>query len=658
MVVRTVHPLVIFLPETGIEPYARSLAVLADAGRTSGQPVLLTKCTGQLSYCTMMAMHGVSLQDVAASKKSLCAICSAKHNEICEAYGFESLELAHMAVPTEELLQIIDAHSHDLGDIEYAGFRVGTIAAFDFSLLTKHLYSADISPEHRELMRALVLNTMLSLAYAREVIQGNTPNTVLCFNEYAACQAVRFCAYNTDVCYVMVSLPVHMGICGAYFTCTKNLLPEYTFKHLAQWSEVRHMPITDKNIYACVDDVLFRSYGENSHVFSPNKNCSLDALCENLGIDISKKICVVYTSSLDERYGLDSSLNLWNKHPGRADAFDSQIEWLQDLRTFASTQNDVQIVVRIHPREGTKKRKGVSEHLLQLQAAFAEQMQNFIVVWPDAPVSSYDLMELADVVLVAWSTMGAESFRVGVPVLSWAGNMYYVDSKCMRVATTKESYFTVLDEMLHQIPTFEQLCEGIRYYHWRTFIPCIDMSESVDSNPYLSSYWPKAPESRRNIIHDILQGKAADPVAYNVSLWKAALNERSQDYERSAIVDGIRALVEVTFCPPRHKPVPLWFKVVRKCVRILTKKTLAWQTSTIPHVQDFAHLQLECVSALQDDNDLRKRTRHNKNLRVLVSNGNENAYYRHGICLHRTSKLISRLGSYIAAFNSAASNNI
>lgn len=656
--VSSIPPVVIFLPETGIEPYARSLAVLADAGRTAGQRVLVTKCTGQLTYCLMMAMHEVSLEDVPMRKKSLCAICCAKHDEICTAYGFEPLNLSQIAIPADEIAKKSDAESHDLGSVKYAGFSVGTMAAYDFSLSTKQLYSPEVSPDHLELMRAFVHNTMQSLAYARGIIQLYMPAVILCFNEYAACQAVRFCAYSSNIHYVAVSLPMHMGICGALSYCSNDLLPVYTLKHLAQWPNVCDLPISEKAVNACFDDVIFRSYGDNSHLFSPNKETALDALCDNIGVNISKKICVVYTSSLDERYGLDSSLTAWNINPDRADAFESQIEWLQYLQSFVATRDDVQVIVRIHPREGTRKRKGVSGHLVQLQAAFAEQTPDFIIVWPDDPVSSYDLMELADVVLVAWSTMGVESFRVGVPVLAWAGNMYYVDSKCMRVATTKESYFTVLDEMLHQAPTFEQLSEGIRYYYWRTFIPCIDMAETVDSNPYLSSYWPKAPDSRRSIIQEIMQGKVADPVDYNVFQWKAALNESSQDSEQRAIVDGLRALIEVTFCPPQHKPVPLWYRVVRKAVRILTKKNLVWQNSTVPQVQDFTHLQLECLSGQQKDSDLRQRTRKNNNLRVLVSNGNENAYYRHGICLHRTSKLISRLGSYIAAFHSAASNDL
>lgn len=651
--------LLLFLPETGIEPYLRTLAILADGARQPGQRIWVTQCDGNFSYCSMMGMYNVPIADIAASKKKLCAICKAKLDEVCREYDFLPLPISSLALELpQSVVSLINEQHTDLGGLVYEGFPLGQMAAYDFSLATKHVYSVGLAPEYQKLMRACLENTLRCLAFGKAVMEKYSPNCVLTFNEYASCCAIRYHVVKAGGRFVTCTLAGHRGLAGNRIVCTSETLSNYSLTRLRNWIDQRDIPVRPQDVEECCNDVLFRSYGSNSHLFSANKQASLQAVSDGLGLDPRKKLCVVYTSSEDERYGLDTILNIWGDHPGVNEAFASQIEWLQALREFAAKRDDVQIIVRVHPREGTKKRGGVSGHLMQLQTAFAEQMQNIIFVWPDDPVSSYDLMEFADVVLVAWSTMGAESFRVGVPVLAWAGNMYYVDSKCMRVATTKESYFAVLDEMLHQAPSFEQLREGIRYCHWRTFISSIDLSKTVDPNPYLSSYWPKAPDSRRSIIRDIMQGKVADPLVYNASQWKAALNESSQDSEQRAIVVGLRALIEVTFCPPQHKPVPLWFRVVRKAVRILTKKNLVWQNSTVPQVQDFTHLQLECLSGQQKDSDLRQRTRKNKNLRVLVSNGNENAYYRHGKCLHRTSKLISRFGSYIAAFNSAASNDL
>lgn len=82
--------------------------------------------------------------------------------------------MAQLTAPSDEITQIIEAYSHDLGSVKYAGFSVGFIAAYDFSLLTKYLYSIDISPEHIAIMHAYVLNTMLCLTYSKEMLERIT----------------------------------------------------------------------------------------------------------------------------------------------------------------------------------------------------------------------------------------------------------------------------------------------------------------------------------------------------------------------------------------------------------------------------------------------------------------------------------------------------
>ncbi|WP_035061101.1 MULTISPECIES: hypothetical protein [unclassified Desulfovibrio] len=140
----------------------------------------------------MIAMYGMPVENLEMEKKRLCAICHAKHDIICREYSFEPLDMAQLTAPPDEFAQIIEAYSYDLGSAEYAGFSVGLIAAYDFSLLTKHLYSADISPENIPIMRAYVLNTMPCLTYSKKMLERITLGAILCFNEYAHAKRYDF----------------------------------------------------------------------------------------------------------------------------------------------------------------------------------------------------------------------------------------------------------------------------------------------------------------------------------------------------------------------------------------------------------------------------------------------------------------------------------
>ena len=48
---------VLFIPETGIYPYLRSLSVLGDALAKKGKKVFITRCSGQLPRCSVMDMY-------------------------------------------------------------------------------------------------------------------------------------------------------------------------------------------------------------------------------------------------------------------------------------------------------------------------------------------------------------------------------------------------------------------------------------------------------------------------------------------------------------------------------------------------------------------------------------------------------------------------
>src|SRR5205807_8907478 len=87
---------------------------------------------------------------------------------------------------------------------------------------------------------------------------------------------------------------------------------------------------------------------------------------------------------------------------------------------YVESHDDLQLAVRIHPREGPNKREGgTSQHLQKLRREFgAYQHARVRIIWPEDKTSSYDLGEAADLALVSWSSIGLELARLGVPVLT------------------------------------------------------------------------------------------------------------------------------------------------------------------------------------------------------------------------------------------------
>ncbi len=99
----------------------------------------------------------------------------------------------------------------------------------------------------------------------------------------------------------------------------------------------------------------------------------------------------------------------------------SMTDWLQrTVRFFYDLQN-VQLVVRIHPGERYTQGPSVAEVVRQ---ALPDIPQHIHLVAADAPLNTYDLMEIADAGLVYTTTVGMEMAMSGVPAIV-AGQTHY-----------------------------------------------------------------------------------------------------------------------------------------------------------------------------------------------------------------------------------------
>jgi hypothetical protein len=147
--------------------------------------------------------------------------------------------------------------------------------------------------------------------------------------------------------------------------------------------------------------------------------------------------------------------------------FRDQIEWLEALIEKVEASDGLQLVVRIHPREGANRRENVvSDHLAKLQSHFLKPFRHVRFVWPEESVSSYDLMELADVGLSAWSSTALEMARFGVPaVIAFDRHTPLPVGDVVGWMETPDGYFRLLDEMLRRPPVLDSIRFAYRWTH-------------------------------------------------------------------------------------------------------------------------------------------------------------------------------------------------
>ena len=272
--------------------------------------------------------------------------------------------------------------------------------------------------------------------------------------------------------------------------------------------------------------------------------------------------------------------------------FPDQLTWLTSLCDYVSARDDLQLVIRIHPRMGAVKGANAAPLLEEYKKAFASLPAHCTVLWPESPVSSYDLAELADLALISWSTMGRELFRIGVPVLGCAKNFYYVDDDFIHVPEDAPSYFAELDAMLRQTYTLDTLRRAIRYQTMLTFGPTINLAPGIPNvsvvTPEDEPVIPRVDDENLSKLYQLLTVQD-DIFSMNMqhTLCDNKNNLTSEKQEEEAIVAGIGHYIESLFCPFQN-PEDDIFQLMKEFKQ--KDGTIAIPRATAPRLQKILDL--------------------------------------------------------------------
>ena len=160
----------------------------------------------------------------------------------------------------------------------------------------------------------------------------------------------------------------------------------------------------------------------------------------------------------------------------KANAFPNMLDGLiQTVAYWGKREDDLQLVIRVHPAEvrgSVPSRQLAAE---ELKAAFPEGLpKNVFVLEPDNQASTYALCENANAVIIYNTKAGVEMASMGVPVIvageAWVrGKGFAID------VSSPEDYFRILDGLpLPEAMTPERRALADKYaYHFffRRMIP-------------------------------------------------------------------------------------------------------------------------------------------------------------------------------------------
>lgn len=223
-----------------------------------------------------------------------------------------------------------------------------------------------------------------------------------------------------------------------------------------------------------IDAYLYRRWYQASvdeYVYSPSSTDDPTVLHRDLALTPGRPLLVAFTNVL-----ADTSIL------GAEQAFDSLLDWATAMIRYAEDHPAIDLVIRVHPAElaMTTKREGEAAttrdpFVPTIREGWPDLPANVRLVAPEDPVSSYDLLRLADVALVYVTSVGMEAAAMGIPVVS-AGRSHYADVGFTWHVRQRSEFAPLLDRLLSEPrlpPRGQELAR--RYVGFWYFRTCLEL---------------------------------------------------------------------------------------------------------------------------------------------------------------------------------------
>jgi hypothetical protein len=193
-----------------------------------------------------------------------------------------------------------------------------------------------------------------------------------------------------------------------------------------------------------------------------------------------------------------------------------------------------------------------------------------------------------------------------------------------------EEYKVKLEKIINHKCTFKEIVNCVRFYNWRTFIPSLDMGESIPKDFADSSIYPAVPGDKQKIVVDILENKT-DLIKYNIDELVSAGYSEGDEWE--AVKFGIRRVIDKLLASllPKRKEIfyKKWFSNIQKSRHETTNE--AFKDYVLKYSEDISQI----------DSFIKKSKKNNT--AYLVKDGIHAIFVKNGGAVRRCSKMAINL---------------
>lgn len=190
-------------------------------------------------------------------------------------------------------------------------------------------------------------------------------------------------------------------------------------------------------------------------VYSESKKGNPSEVMSELGLRGNSKILLIALSSSDEVIS-SRMVDAFPKERYPGVVFESQVEWVKGTISWAISHPQVDVVIRVHPREFPNSRNRTRSSMADVwEKLLSELPSNVKLNHPDQGISIYDLFTVVDVVSTGWSSVGVEAAAEGLPLVLYDSGLPGYPHQLGRGGVSAKEYFVNLETALGEEPDGE-----------------------------------------------------------------------------------------------------------------------------------------------------------------------------------------------------------
>lgn len=402
--------------------------IIAIALSFQGARCFFANCRGRLPICNIQSIH--------KGLRMPCGECIQQYKELFLHSGLPSYSLSSFLQEDKRTYasELVAA----LGSGNLESFRHGNMPIGKLVQISTRWFLAGNNiqdgKQGLDVYRLFITSAILVSDAAKKLIETTRPDVIFLLNGlFFEERIVRRWARRFSI----PTVTYENGFMKNSLVFARNKIACY-YDLSEHWPMARKKPLSE-NENQWLDLYLEdRQVGKRSVIqYWPKIENRLSAIKKQLALKGQKKIAVAFTNIV------------WDSAVQERDCiFNGLFDWLHQTISFFVNKPEYRLIIRVHPAEIQLKGRETEERTADyIEDAFAELPQNITIILPQSKISSYRLIELADLVLTYSSTIGLEAALMGKTV-QVAGQTHYRGRDFTVDPEAPQEYFNQLDSLL------------------------------------------------------------------------------------------------------------------------------------------------------------------------------------------------------------------